>query len=224
MKDERRSVRRAIIVSGGNQEGVRELIGPVGMEDFLIGVDRGAIALLEEGFTPDAALGDFDSITGKELERVRLKVGRVEVLPAEKDLTDTEAALLYAAREVEAQEIMLLGMFGGRVDHMLSNLWIGYQPGLQPLLPRLTLRDQTNTLRFYTPGKYPLTKEPDKQYLSFIGMTPLTGLTLEGVKYPLQSKDYAYPVALVSNEFIGEEMHFSFKEGLLVMIQSSDQK
>lgn len=221
--NDRQPVKRAVIVSGGSQDGLKESIGPLGGQDFLIGVDRGTIMLLDEGFQPQLALGDFDSVSAEELAYIRQKVAHVEVLPAEKDLTDTEAALQFVAKEVEAEEIVLLGMFGGRVDHMLSNIWIGFQPEMRPLLPRLVLRDNTNTLRFYTPGDYRLERESDKRYLSFIGMTPLKALTLEEVKYPLQAKDYAYPIALVSNEFVCEEMRFSFAEGLLVAIQSRDK-
>ena len=35
--------------------------------DLLIGVDRGALLLLELGFKPDLAIGDFDSLKADEL-------------------------------------------------------------------------------------------------------------------------------------------------------------
>ena len=63
-------------------------------------------------------------------------------------------------------------------------------------------------------------------YLSFIGMTPIEKLTLTGVVYPLNGKDYDYPIALVSNEFEESkaELHFSFESGLLAVIQSADKR
>ncbi|HAZ59126.1 MAG TPA: thiamine diphosphokinase, partial [Trichococcus sp.] len=49
-------------------------------------------------------------------------------------------------------------------------------------------------------------------------------LKLTGVAYPLNGKDYEYPIALVSNEFKDTEMTFSFGSGLLAVIQSSDKR
>lgn len=223
MSGERKKVQRAIIVSGGSQDGLKDLIGEVSEADFLIGVDRGTLALLKEGFVPHVALGDFDSISAEELKEVQQAVRKVYVFPAEKDQTDTEAALDFVKREIEAQEIVLLGMFGGRVDHMISNLWLCYQPEYRSLLPALIMKNRNNTVRFFAPGHYTLIKQDKMKYISFIGMTALKGLTLEEVKYPLQEAGFPYPIALVSNELLREEMRFSFSEGLLVAIQSKDE-
>ena len=41
-------------------------------------------------------------------------------------------------------------------------------------------------------------------------------------KYKLNNANYAYPIALASNEFVGDKASFSFKSGLLCVIQSKD--
>ena len=53
-------------------------------------------------------------------------------------------------------------------------------------------------------------------------MTPLEKLTLMDVKYPLREETYDSPVALVSNEFLNEEMTFTFTRGLMAVVQSRD--
>ena len=53
-------------------------------------------------------------------------------------------------------------------------------------------------------------------------MSPLKKLTLKDVKYPLEAIDYPYPIALISNAFEKNRMNFSFDEGILAVIQSSD--
>lgn len=43
--------------------------------DLIIGVDRGALFLLELGIRPDVAIGDFDSLKAEELGWVETRLG-----------------------------------------------------------------------------------------------------------------------------------------------------
>lgn len=215
---------KVVIVVGGDQTDVAALVHRYSVSHLLVGADRGALTLAELLPHFDAAIGDFDSVTPAEMEDIKKKSHVCHILPAQKDETDTEAAIAYAIETFKPEEIILLGAFGGRLDHLMSNLWLAFHPLLQGVSGKISLMDRHNTLRFYMPGNYVLEKEADKQYLSFIGMTPVKKLTLTGVVYPLHGKDYEYPIALVSNEFKDDEMHFSFGAGLLAVIQSSDKR
>ncbi|MPM73966.1 Thiamine pyrophosphokinase [bioreactor metagenome] len=215
---------KVLIVVGGDQTDVADLVHRYSVSHRLIGADRGALKLAELLTNFDAAIGDFDSVTPTEMEDIKKKSRVCRVLPAQKDETDTEAAIAYAIEAFHPEEIILLGAFGGRLDHLMSNLWLAFHPLVKGMAGKISLMDLHNTLRFYMPGSYALEKESDKKYLSFIGMTPIKKLTLTEVVYPLHGKDYEYPIALVSNEFEGTEMHFSFESGLLAVIQSSDKR
>lgn len=215
---------KVVIVVGGDQTDVAALVHRYSESHRLIGADRGALTLAELRTHFDAAIGDFDSVTPAEMEEIKKKSHDCRILPAQKDETDTEAAIAYAIEMFSPEEIILLGAFGGRLDHLMSNLWLAFHPLLKGMAGKISLMDQHNTLRFYMPGSYVLAKETDKKYLSFIGMTPIEKLTLTGVAYPLNGKDYDYPIALVSNEFEATEMHFSFESGLLAIIQSADKR
>ena len=59
-------------------------------------------------------------------------------------------------------------------------------------------------------------------YLSYVLLTEVKALTLKDVKYELNEESFNRPVALISNEFIGEEASFSFEEGIVAVIQSND--
>ena len=213
---------KVIIVAGGNKEGLKQMLVAEDKETMLIGVDSGALSLLDMGETPDVAIGDFDSVSSGDLNRIEEKVLTVVKLPTEKDLTDTEAALEYVKEHLDVQEIEMHGLFGGRVDHMLNNLWLAYHPAYQSMLEKIVMKAEKNTVRFYKPGKHTIKKEMDKKYLSFISMTPLEKLTLMDVKYPLREATYDSPIALVSNEFLNEEMTFTFTRGLMAVVQSKD--
>lgn len=215
---------KVVIVVGGDQTDVAALVHRYSASHRLVGADRGALTLAGLLADFDAAIGDFDSVTPAEMEEIKKKSRICRVLPAQKDETDTEAAIAYAIETFNPEEIILLGAFGGRLDHLMSNLWLAFHPLLHGMAGKISLMDRHNSLRFYMPGSYVLEKEADKKYLSFIGMTPIKKLTLTGVAYPLHGKDYDYPIALVSNEFEENEMRFSFESGLLAVIQSTDKR
>ena len=110
------------------------------------------------------------------------------------------------------------------MDHFLSILYLVYQERFQAVLSRLVFCSPKNSLRVYQPGHYQVEQDHSDNYLSYIGLTPIKGLTLRQVKYTLESADYDVPRALVSNEFLaeGQPAEFSFESGLLAVIQSRD--
>ena len=215
-------IKEVLIIAGGEKKNLKELVGEKKENQFIIGVDGGARVLLDFDIAVDVAIGDFDSISEDDLHKLKKEVPEVYVLPTEKDVTDTEAALDYVRKHVEVEKIKMFGLLGGRIDHTISNLWIAYHPGYRDLLEKIIIIEQYNSLQFFLPGVYSLVKESNKKYLSFIGMSPLKKLTLKDVKYPLEAIDYPYPIALISNEFEKNRMNFSFDEGILAVIQSSD--
>lgn len=190
--------------------------------DVVIGVDGGAIACLKRGIPIDLALGDFDSITHEEKNELARLAKRLEEFNADKDDTDAELAISRAWETFHPEQIILYNWMGGRLDHLLSLLFFVYQPRFEPILEKLTFQNKKNTLVFLKPGEHTIQKEEDKTYVSIIGMTPVTNLTLSGLKYPLSEATYDYPVALVSNEMLNGDAQLSFKKGILAVIQSGD--
>ena len=87
---------------------------------FIIGVDRGALILIEHGISPHVSNGDFDSVTKSELEQIKASSLELIQLPSEKDETDTEVALNYLLTK-KVSSIKLYGVIGGRIDHTLAN-------------------------------------------------------------------------------------------------------
>nr|WP_034550472.1 thiamine diphosphokinase [Carnobacterium funditum] len=187
-----------------------------------IGVDRGALRLLDYGIKPVLALGDFDSITPAELNKLKNEVEDVRQFPAEKDATDTELAVRVAFHEYFPEEVTIFGATGGRLDHFLNNLWLVFLPTFQPYISKIRIVDNKNSLSYFIPGTYTIEKERDKKYLAFICLTSVEKLTLTGVKYELTETDIAFPCSLASNEFANEKAQFSFESGLVAVIQSKD--
>lgn len=192
--------------------------------DRCVGVDYGAIYLLDAGYPVDLAIGDFDSVTEHEWQRVKEESQRIETFPADKDDTDTELALLHVLNLSDEAPIHIHNWMGGRLDHFLSILYLVYQERFQAALSRLVFCSPRNVLRVYQPGQHQITKDHPDNYLSYIGLTPIKGLTLRHVKYTLENADYDAPRALISNEFLADDQpaEFSFQSGLLAVVQSRD--
>ena len=64
------------------------------------------------------------------------------------------------------------------------------------------------------------------KYVSFLPLTEkVLGITLDGFKYPLHNKDISIlenPSLCVSNEVPGERAKISFREGILICVESRD--
>ncbi|EHE86482.1 thiamine pyrophosphokinase [Latilactobacillus curvatus CRL 705] len=184
--------------------------------------DRGTWRLLQKGVTPVVSVGDFDSLTAAERTTVQSAVKDIRSVQAEKDDTDTQLALSIALTEFNADQVVLYGATGGRLDHFLANLFMPLETRFKPFLDRLEMRDRQNTIRFYAPGTYQLQKEADKRYLAFVPLVPTTGLNLIDEKYRLVDYQTQVPISWASNEFIGETGQFSFETGVVAVIQSKD--
>ncbi|WP_135256940.1 thiamine diphosphokinase [Thermus caldilimi] len=88
----------------------------------LLAADSGGRHALALGLPLELWLGDFDS---SPLWLQQILPAPKEVLPRDKDLTDGEA-LVRKALELGAEEVLLLGGIGGRLDHTLAHLELAF--------------------------------------------------------------------------------------------------
>lgn len=210
---------KALIVTGGEAPS-RDLLDQVIGQgvDLIIAADFGAQVLLKEGIAFDLALGDFDSLDPKLLEGLK-KDREVITYQVRKDFTDTEAALNEAVAR-GADEVIILGGTGTRIDHMLGNVGLLLQ-GLKGGV-RVHLMDDHNRL-FLTDG--PCTVEPMEGWqLSFF---PLGGevanFSVKGVEYPLTAHQLTFgPTLTISNEFTDQAARISFSSGYVLVVMSRD--
>lgn len=192
--------------------------------DRVIAVDAGLEAADALGLVPDYAVGDFDTVSAPILERYRQMPFIVwECHRPEKNETDTELARSRALT-LGCEEIVFLGATGGRLDHMLGNihtLAACLKSGVKAYLI-----DRQNKLYLLDEGKRFSRSLLWGNYVSFLPYTEeVTGITLEGFRYPLERKDIrrGEEVGLcISNELAGEEATLHFEDGILVCVESRD--
>lgn len=224
---------RTLIIAGGQLEDafVREQAAKEPC--CLIAADRGLECCDRLGLVPDYVIGDFDSLRSDICRRWGIlpeksagagsdgrECGVIRLHP-EKDDTDTEAALRLALEKTRG-DIVILGATGSRIDHVLANISV---LGLCIAAHRRAeLLDLHNRIRLMD---RPFVLERESQYGRFVSLIPfttqVTGITLEGFKYPLCNYTLGPFTSIgVSNEIVGDAGRVFFSEGILVLIESRD--
>ncbi|GAK30665.1 possible thiamine kinase [Weissella oryzae SG25] len=187
-----------------------------------VAADRGALRLLKLGIVPELVVGDFDSMSATEKALVDAQVARRVAVRPEKDETDTELLLSLLNEDKSIDEIIIYGATGGRLDQLLSNLWIFTQERFLDLVPKVQIVDRVNVLKLFLPGQHTIKRLDSMHYLGFMNLTPVKNLTLLDEKYRLQEWSSTVPFSWSSNEFSGTVNHFSFDAGIVAVIQSRD--
>lgn len=184
------------------------------LSPMVICADGGIHRARDAGFAPDFYIGDSDS--GGKAE-----CADAVHLPAEKDLTDMQAAC-FAAAERGAKRLILTACTGGRQDHHLANLQL--LETLQAMGLDAIVLDPWNEIRFITPGRYRVDRDAYR-YFSLIPVTAtLEGLTITGAKYPLERATARRGDSLtVSNEVTADYAEIILWSGSAWLIQSKDK-
>lgn len=190
-------------------------------DHVIIAADRGLESCVALGIMPDFVIGDFDSLDPKVKERFVSGQECVTELNPVKDDTDTEAAL-HLAFEKTVGDIFILGGTGTRLDHVLGNISIlaqGFCHGRQ-----VWLLDEHNRIRLANAS---LTIKKKEQYGKYVSLIPFTtevsGLTLEGMAYPLYEFTLRSDTSIgISNEIREEEARIFFDRGILIVVESKD--
>ncbi len=110
-----------VIVSGGYPPSEKMLRSYMEQADMLIGVDGAADFFEDIGINADILLGDFDTADEKNVRAQSNKGAKIVRLEPMKNETDTEAAVKLALNS-DADDIVLLGAIGSRIDHTMSNI------------------------------------------------------------------------------------------------------
>ncbi|MFO8051861.1 MAG: thiamine diphosphokinase [Thermoplasmatota archaeon] len=89
--------------------------------DIVICADSGVQVAHSAGMNVDLLIGDLDSISEEDLEKVKRDEVEIKRHPTDKDMTDGELAL-KAACEMGFDDILIMGGRKGRMDHVISSL------------------------------------------------------------------------------------------------------
>jgi thiamine pyrophosphokinase len=189
----------------------------------VIAADGGLRHLLALGRRPDVLIGDLDSLPpGVDADNA---AGQVIRHPRDKDETDLELALFLAVERYSGGEVLILGGFGGRFDHMLANVLLLAHPRLLGRPIRFVDdRQSVWLLSSDPPGEATITGAPG----DIVSLLPLGGparvLATTGLRWPLHDEVLAFGAARgVSNEMTAAVATVRLGSGVVVCVQVRQQ-
>lgn len=208
--------RKIVIVANGQIESL-DHISAYFENAFIISVDGGLNHLDKLRIKPDVLIGDFDSVK-PEILRVYEGVQKY-VHPTRKDRTDLEIAIDYAI-EMNPCEVILLGVTGHRIDHMITNIHLLKRFKNHGILAYVI--DFYNTI-FYGEGSLEISGCIG-DLLSIVPLSEsVTGIKTSGLEYPLVNETlYFHESRGVSNVLISEKIRIKTESGEFLVILSKD--
>lgn len=213
---------KTIIVSGGDiNKNFLEKLNLKNKFNNIIASDKGLEALDKCNIKPNYIIGDFDSLNEKVLNKyINDEEIKIIKLNPEKDYTDTHMALKLAI-ELKSTDITIIGAIGSRLDHTLANINI-LKEALEKKVACRILNENNNITLINK--NITIKKEEEYPYISLIPLTTnVTGLTLNGFKYPLDNATMEIGKSIgVSNEQIEDNATIKLEEGILIIIRSKD--
>ncbi len=172
---------------------------------------RNARLFLERA--PHLVIGDMDSLDTET--RAWLETSSCEFIrhPRAKDETDLELAVSLA-QERGAEEITILGAFGGRVDHFLANVFL------------LTRAQNLRIVNGASEMWVGIGKDEIKGHAgNVVSLIPLgervEGITTSDLEYPLRGETLERGSTRgISNVMLGERAQVNWTRGTLLIVHS----
>jgi thiamine pyrophosphokinase len=216
--------RRAIVLADGEapDRAALDATWPGWDEDvaIVIAADGGARHATGLGLRIDRWVGDGDSLPAADLDALRAAGVPVDLVPSDKDETDTELAL-RAAVEERAVALTILGALGGpRLDHALANVALLAHPALGER-PAELLDDRSRVRLLRGPATLAL----DGPAGDVVSLIPFGGdaeaVRTEGLRYPLHDEPLVLGEARgLSNVRIAEQASVTLEGGAILVVET----
>ena len=222
--------RRAIVLADGDvaDRSVLDASWP-GWSDgvtVVVAADGGARHAAGLGLRIDRWVGDGDSIDPADLDRLRAAGVPIDLVPTDKDESDTELAI-DAAVAAGADEVTVLGAFGGRrLDHSIANLTLLAHPALRSR-PAVLLDGAAKVRLVRAPGPdgRPVATALPGRIGDLVSLIPFGGdveaIRTDGLHYPLSDETLLLGSARgLSNIRSSDDASFVLGRGSVLVIET----
>ena len=189
-------------------------------DSFVVCCDGGLNHAKKLGIVPHYIVGDLDSVSEEVLNHYKDLGVPIEKFPEKKDETDLKLGVEFAVNH-GADEVILLGAIGSRIDHTLANMQLLYcllKKGI-----RACIGNEKNKI-WLIDKEITLTGEKG----DLVSLIPLSmeaeGVTTYDLAYEL--KDYCLKIddsiTAVSNVMLKNKAKVTIKKGYLFVMQCKD--
>lgn len=172
-------------------------------------VDKGIDCCYEGNIIPAYLLGDGDSAEKEALAWAKRLGISIEVYPVDKDLTDLQLALKKVGSVYEEAAVIITGVWGGRFDHLFSNIYSLMGSKAFGISYALAADEQEVLLILSGPASVQIEFADRPEVVSLLPLTPYCqGVSIDGVRWPLKNVelDYCQPYA-ISNRLNTAQKH-----------------
>lgn len=184
----------------------------------VIAADGGARVARVLGLPVHRLVGDLDSVDADEVAALVAQGAQVQRHPPEKDETDLELALKWAAAQ-GATWIRILGAVGGRLDQTLGNVYLLALPELAGRDTRLVAGRQEAWL--LADGTTVVEGAPGDTVSLLPVSGPVRGVRTEQLYYPLRDETLTFgPARGISNVMQADRARVWAREGTLLVIHT----
>ena len=175
--------------------------------EMVICCDGAARNLIEFGIEPTAIVGDIDSLDEEILSGFADRLFR----DSDQETNDLTKAVHWCVQR-KIGNVIILGATGLREDHTIGNISL-----LADYSKLLKIRMVTDTGELVTlSGSSKLDSFPGQQ-ISIFSINPLTEITSEGLKYPLNKMKATNWWMATLNESTGLAFSLSFEGGPIIV-------
>ncbi len=184
----------------------------------VVAADSGASVAELLGLVVHEVVGDLDSLSPAEVQRLVELGASLEAHEPDKDATDLELALTVAMRH-DPTHIIVLGGLGGRPDHELANLLLLSSEAMAGV--DVALRSGRCTVCVIRPGRRTTLSGSRGEVVSLMAVSgPARGVTTTGLRWPLVDAELTVGTTLgISNELLGPQASVTCNQGVVLAVQ-----
>jgi thiamine pyrophosphokinase len=173
----------------------------------IICCDGSAGNLVSVGYIPDVIVGDLDSLT----ENLAIRFADRIFLDESQDTNDLTKAVQWC-REMNYNEIVIVGATGKREDHTIGNISL-----LAEYAKTMNVKMVTDTGIFIPFLKSCTVQSFPGQQVSLFSIDPETEITSSGLKYPLNGIKISNWWVATLNEACGDSFSLEFRNGKVIV-------
>jgi thiamine pyrophosphokinase len=208
-------IRRILIFANGELPDLDKARALLHEDDFIVAADGGTRHVFALGRIPDVVIGDLDSVTKEEIEKIKQNNVEIVLFPRDKNETDLELAIQYALA-LNPEQVIILAALGGRLDQTLGNIALITGSHLSSTVLRLD--DGIEEVFFcYDSCEINGVGGDIVSLIPWLG--EVTGVVTTNLKWPLQN-EALYPTKTrgISNEMLGDKAKVQISTGLLLIV------
>ncbi|PIP15213.1 thiamine diphosphokinase [Candidatus Roizmanbacteria bacterium CG22_combo_CG10-13_8_21_14_all_35_9] len=210
-------MKRMVIFANGNLSNFSQAKKIVSQKDVIVCADGGVKHVIKLGLIPQVIIGDGDSIS-KDLKKKLLK-NKINWIkyPVKKDKTDFELVVDYVLKN-KYQELIIFGLLGDRLDHLLANIFLLAKIFSQNDLLKIKIIEGKQEAFFV--NKEIELKGEIGDIISLITLTDnFQNISTEGLEYKLSNESLFFGSTRgVSNIMLGKSAKITIKKGTALII------